>query len=197
MWWMLAAQTGMNFLQAGMQYDADKQQHKAQVAWQKYSNTMVRLSDAMNQNAITTNELLTQEAFANEAMKIKRGSLLTLAKVETAAAAAGTKGRSVNQAMLDVTRNAAVRESERQTSLRNANLAFDQQRLQSGMSAAMQLDYTYLPKPNAASYFLKAAASSMGTSMDMGMGGSGGSGGGGGSYQRISNPNIAGTNYLL
>lgn len=165
MWWM-AANAGLNALSGFMSYQGDKAQAKAQKAWQAYHNTMTELGNAVNQNAITTNELLANQAFADQAMQIKRGSIFAQAKVEVAAAAAGVKGRSVNQAMFDVQRNAASREYARQVSLKNAQLAFDQQRLQSSMSSALQKDYSYIPKPNAASYFLKAASSTFSTAAD-------------------------------
>jgi len=172
----MAAQVGLNFLSAGMQYKAAKAQAAAQKAWQEYSNKMARLSNSMNQNAITVNEILAMEAFADQAVQLKKGGIIGAAKVETAAAAAGVKGRSVNQAMFDVQRGVAQREAQRQQSFKNAKLAFDQQRVQSSMSAEMQQDYTYIPKPQAASYFLSALSSSMGS---FGGGGSGGSGGSG------------------
>lgn len=141
------------------QFQADKAEYKAKAAWQKYSNTMTRLSDSVNQNVITTNELLAYDASQAESNQIKRDSLFTSAKIEVAAAAADTKGRSVNQAMFDVQRNAAARQSERQVSFKNQVLAFDQQRVSSRMSADASQDYSYLPKPKAASYILKAGMS--------------------------------------
>ena len=188
MWWMLAAQVGMSALGAASQYSADKAANKAQRAWQQYSNTMLRLSDAVSQNAITTNQLLTQEGFANEALQIDKNSLFAQAKLEVSAAAAGVKGRSVNQAMFDVQRNAGAREYERQQSFKNANFAFDNQRLSSSMNAEMQQDRTYLPKPKAASYVLNAAAQVAGSQSFQGMfGGSGGSGGSGAGSTGLSN----------
>lgn len=155
---------GSNFLSAFMSYNADKAMYKAKKAWQTYSNTMVRLSDAVSQNAITQNELMSQTALANQAIDMKRGNILTQARAEVSAAAAGVKGRSVNQVMVDINRNAAMQERQRQISWENANLAFDQQRLGSSMQAAMQQDYTYLPKPKLGQYLLQAgmnAAQSM------------------------------------
>lgn len=194
MWWMLAASTAMNFLGAGMQLEADEAQYKANIKWQKYRNTMVHLSNAMNQNTITNNEIISNQAFADQALVIKKGSILGQARAEVAAAAAGVKGRSVNQTMFDIQRNAGIQEAQRQQSLKNSQLAFDQQRLNSAMSDKMQQDYTYFPKPNPAAYYLKAAESSFNSYMNMpsGSNGSGNSGG-----QSFANPNISGTNYLL
>jgi hypothetical protein len=180
MWYLQAAKMGLNFLSAGMSYNADKERSKAQQAWQAYSNTMVSLSDAVNQNAITKNEILANEAFADQAIQNQKSGLISEAHVEVAAAAAGVKGRSVNQAMLDVQRNTANQEYQRQRSLRNANLAFDQQRLQSGLSAKMQTDSSYIPTPSGSSYFLNALSSSMsGTGFSDLFGSKGGSDGSG------------------
>lgn len=160
--WMALAATGLNFLSANESYKADKAQAKAQRAWQAYSNTMTRLSDSVNQNAVTTNQLMAQDAFASQALDLRKESFITQAKVETAAAAAGVKGRSVTQTMFSVQRNAANREAERAQQFQNTMLAFDQQRQNSTMTAAMNMDYSYIPKPKAATYFLNAAQKSMG-----------------------------------
>lgn len=164
-WWDIVS-GGLHWASAGLNLEADKTESKLNRAWQKYSNTMIELSHSTSANAITTNEILSQHAFADQALVGKKTSILTQAKVEVAAAAAGVKGRSVNQAMFDVQRNAGAREAERQRSLSNANLAFDQQRLMGRMSANMQKDYSPIPKPNAASYYLNAGIGMMNSWMD-------------------------------
>lgn len=158
MWWM-AAQAGLNALSAAQSYKADKAKARAQQAWQAYTNKMVDLSATVSQNAITTNEVLSHDAFVNQAMQIKQESLLTRAKSEVSAAAAGVKGRSVNLTIRNVLRNSAAREAERQEQFRVSQLGFDQQRMQVAMQAAMQKDYSYIPKPQAASYILSAVSS--------------------------------------
>lgn len=159
--WMALAAAGLNFLSANESYKADKAQAKAQRAWQAYSNTMTRLSDAVNQNSITTNQLMAQDTFASQALELRKESFITQAKVETAAASAGVKGRSVTQTMFGVQRNAAQRESERAIQFQNTMLGFDAQRQNSTMTAAMNMDYSYIPKPKAATYFLNAASKSI------------------------------------
>ena len=160
---LFAAMLGLNMLQGAAQYQADKAEAKARKAWQRYSNTMVNLSNSLNQNAITDNEVMAMQESTNQAIDIKKDYLQTAATTEVSAAAAGVKGRSVNQALFDVQRNANIAEGRRQGALENAFLAFDQQRQQSSMSAAMQKDYSYIPKPKFASYMLKAASSSAGS----------------------------------
>jgi hypothetical protein len=153
---------GLNLASAFGSYQADKAAAKAAQAWQAYSNTMLRLSDGLNQNAITTNEILSQQAFADQAIGIKQSNILTQAQAEVSAAAAGVKGTSVDDVMRDINRSAAVAENKRQNDLNASYLAFDQQRQSSAMSAAMQQDYSYIPKPKLGSYLLKAAAASLG-----------------------------------
>lgn len=150
-----------DLLAAGAQYQGDAATSKAKRAWQKYSNTMLSLSNAMQQNSITTNQLLASDAFTNQAIQLKKEGIMTSAATEVAAAAAGVKGRSVNLAMRDVKRNAANREAERQEGFKNTMLAVSQQRQNASMSAAMQVDYSYIPKPKAATYFLNAIGKNM------------------------------------
>ena len=65
-------------------------------------------------------------------------------------------------------RNAASREAERQEGFRTTQLGIGNQRMQVAMSAAMQKDYSYIPKPKAASYFLGAAMNTMSSASNMG-----------------------------
>ena len=153
---------GLNFASAFGSYQADKAASKAARAWQAYSNTMLRLSDAVNQNAITTNEIFSMQSFADQAIGIKQSNILTTAQAEVSAAAAGVKGVSVDDVMRDINRTAAVAENQRQNDFAASQLAFDQQRQSSAMSAASQQDYSYLPKPKLGSYLLNAAAKSFG-----------------------------------
>ena len=157
---MFWAMLGMNAASSLLSFGAQSAQAKAQRAWQAYSNTMVRLSDAQNQNAITTNEVLAMKASTEESIDIQKDFLQSSASAEVAAAAAGVTGRSVSQAMFDIQRSANLAQSRREESLRNQFLSFDAQRKQSTMSAAMQQDHSYIPKPSLASSLLQAGINS-------------------------------------
>lgn len=146
----------LNLLSANMSYSGAKAQAKAQRAWQEYSNRMTDLSHSVAQNAITTNEILASDALASQAVQLKKDSLQIQGAAKVNAAAAGVKGKSVSRQMRLIVGNAAARESERQLAFRNMMMSFDQQRLNTSMSAAMQKDYSYIPKPKYASYFLSA-----------------------------------------
>lgn len=156
--WQLFAKLGMDMLGGFMQYQSDKAEAKAARAYQKYRNTMTNLSNAINQNAITTNEIMSNDAFTREAVDIKKDYLAADANATVSAAAAGVKGRSVNQSLFDIKRSMDVAEGLRQENLRNSWLAFDQQRQTSAMDAALQQDHSYIPKPKLASYLLNAAS---------------------------------------
>lgn len=147
---------GSKFLGGLGDYANAKAESKAKRAWQRYSNTMVRLSDGINQNAITVNEILASDASAQQAFDIQVGELQAGSSTEVAAAASGVKGRSVTAALYDVQRNANIAEARRQEELKNTYLSIDQQRISSAMSAAMQQDHSYIPKPNFFQTMLKS-----------------------------------------
>lgn len=166
--WQLAVSAGLNLLSASSQYAGDKAQYKAQKAWQQYTNKMVDLSATVSQNAITANQLLAGDAFVNQAFQLRADTIFTRAKVEASAAAAGVKGKSVNRSIRQVLSNSASREAERQESFRTTMLGFDQQRMQVELNKVMQKDYSYIPKPKAASYFLGAAMNTFNSGLQMG-----------------------------
>lgn len=139
-----------------MSYGADKAQYTAQKKWQEYQNKMKDLSATVSQNALTTNELLAADAFLNQAFQLRKDSIFARAKVEVNAAAAGVKGKSVNRVMREIIGNSAARESERQEAFRVSMQGINQQRRQIEYDAAFAHDYSYIPKPNAASYYLAA-----------------------------------------
>lgn len=190
--WMLAAMAASNALSAASQYSADKAESKVRRAWQTYRNTMTRLSDAVSQNAITSNELLSNAAFARQAMQLQKATMATEGSAESSAAAAGVRGKSVNQVVLSIQRSSAEQERERQIQLETSWMASDQQRLNSAMSAAMQQDYSYIPKPKASTYFLGAAMKTATQGMSMGSGGSSGSAG---SFGSIGSSLAAGNSF--
>lgn len=162
--WMAA----LSAAQALSSYGAAKSTAKAQQAYQVYKNAMARISDATTQNVITENQIATNEAYGDQAVGIKQQNILSTAQAEVSAAAAGVKGRSVNQVQLDINRSAALAERTRQNEMAASNLSFAGQRQQSAQSAANAQDYSYIPKPKLASYLLNAAVSVAGSKQGMG-----------------------------
>lgn len=149
-------------------YGADKATAKAQQAYQVYKNAMARISNATTQNVITENQIATNQAYGDQAVGIKQQNILSVAQAEVSAAAAGVKGRSVNQVQLDINRSAALAERKRQNDMTNSNLSFAGQRQQSAQAAANAQDYSYIPTPKLGSYLLKAAASYAGSKQGFG-----------------------------
>lgn len=150
---MVGASGGNALATLGSYIQADKDA-KEKRAWQAYNNKMVRLQNAQNQNAINVNERLAIERSSLQEFNIRKSELLTVASVEVAAAASGTVGNSVNRAIFDVQRNAAVASANRQRDLDAQFLAFDQQRVNSAMSAELSLNREVIPSPNPATYLL-------------------------------------------
>lgn len=157
MWAELALSGGLAALRTGMQYKQAKEDAEAKKAWQAYKNTMTQLSNANNQNILTTNENIAAGASRAQAFAIDRSEYLTSAQAEVAAAADGVGGRSVNAVMFDVERNATMAQSRRKQDLQAQFMQIDNQRKQSDFSAAMQMDYSPIPEPNPATYALNFA----------------------------------------
>lgn len=157
MWSDLALSGGLAALRSGMQYSEAKKSADAKQAWQSYKNTMTQLSNANNQNTITTNENIQRKASVDQAFDIDRSEYLTSAQAEVSAAASGTAGRSVNAVQFDIERNASFAQSQRQNDLSAQYLQDDNSRQQSAFQAANQMDYSPIPQPNPATYMLNFA----------------------------------------
>ena len=154
MWWMLAAQVGMSALQEGQNSATSEAQYKADKKWKKYQNTMLGLSAAQSQNAITTNVTQTTLASATEALEIQKATVGARGDSIVQAAAAGVGGNSVASAVRAVERSGAELEFARQQDLRNAYLGFDYERRNIAMSAKMGENTNYIPKPSSVSSML-------------------------------------------
>ena len=156
--WM-AAYAGLQAFSSIAAYSADKAKAKAQRKIQDYRNKMTDIANAINQNAITTNTTLAIQQSAKQAVHMRRDELTTLGSTAVAAAAAGVRGNSVNQTLINVQRNAGLLEKQRSDDLQNYFLQEKQQRLSSSLSAVQNQDLSYIPKPSLSSYLLNAAGS--------------------------------------
>lgn len=159
MWADMALNGGLSALRLGTSFLNAKKDAESKKAWQAYKNTMLQLTDANNQNILTTNENIARADSVQQAFQIERSEYLTSAQAEVAAAASGTEGRSVNAVMFDVERNATMAQSKRKRDLEARYLQIDNQRTQSSFQAAMQVDYSPIPEPNPATYMLNFATS--------------------------------------
>lgn len=150
----MALMGGLSLLKNGMSFQAASVEAKAKRQWQAYKNAMVKLQDAQNQNAITTNEVMLEGRVAEQRFQIKRSEYVTEAAAEASAAAADTEGRSVNMVMFDIERNASMQQARLTQDLEAQYAQFDQQRQSSAFQAALNTDYTFIPKPSLATYAL-------------------------------------------
>lgn len=166
MWWMLGAQVGLAALSANAAGAASEQQYKANKKWQKYENTMLRLSDAQNQNAITQNQTYATMASAAAALEIDKQLIQQRGQATVEAAAAGVGGGSVASSVRAVTRSAASLEYARQEELKAQYLGFDAQRRNSAFNAKMSMDESYIPKPSPLSTILGFAKDVTKTGID-------------------------------
>ena len=155
--WALAA-AGMQIGSAIMGYKADKAQAKAQQAFQKYRNTMTQLSNALTQNAITSNELIELDQAKRDALTIQENYQQSSGDTQVMAGASYTAGRSVGRSLHVLKLSTQMAEQTRQENLINAWQGYDAQRKNAAMSAAMQQDHSYIPTPKLGQYLFKAAA---------------------------------------
>jgi hypothetical protein len=151
-WFDFGLSVGVDLLKAGFGYQAAKKEAKIQKQWQEYHNTMVRLADAQNQNAITANRSMAHDASAAKAFAIDRSEMVTEGAVEVSAASMGVTGRSVNMAIFDVQRNAAYAQQARIDDLKMQDNQFNQQRRQSAFSAVQNMDFSPIKQPNIGDY---------------------------------------------
>lgn len=154
MWSDIALSGAQSLIKSGVSFFAAQQQAEAEKRWQKYNNAMTMLGNASNQNTINTNEILAAERGANQRFEIGRSKYITVGQAEASAAASDTEGRSVNAVVFDVERNAAKAQAALRADLQAQYLSLDHQRQSSAFQMASNLDYSYIPQPNAATYLM-------------------------------------------
>lgn len=138
------------------QFYAQDTQTGAQKAWQAYNNTMARMSGAMNQNAITTNEVLATNSLANQGIQLQQKDTLDAAQAEVSAAAAGVAGNSVTQTINSIHAQASELEKQRETSLTGTYLNADQQSRNNSMQVIDRQNNSFIPQPRIGTFLLGA-----------------------------------------
>lgn len=139
-------------------YKRAKNQAKYAKKMQEWRNKMTRLSDAINQNAITQNTTMAIQQSAKRAVYQKADEISLLGASNVNAAAAGVRGNSVSATLLQFQRGAALQEKNRQDDLKNQFTQLYQQRITSGMSAAQHIDHSYIRSPKFGEYLFAFAA---------------------------------------
>lgn len=148
MWGNLAVDGGLSILKTATSYMAAKQEASAKRKWQNYKNSILRISGAMNQNAINQNQNMAVDRSEAQAFEIERDEYTTMAAAEASAAAADTEGRSVNQTIYQIQRSGMMAQSNRLNDLENQIAGFDQQRLNTEMQVVTQTDFSPINSPD-------------------------------------------------
>ncbi len=126
MWEQLALR-GVSFLQK-------RQQARTQAAWDRYNNAMSGIQAGQASNAISTNAANLRSQNARNRVSIEKSRLMAAAKVKAGAAAAGVAGRSVDDTLFDLGRNAGNRLHEQKIRFSASMAGIGQQK----RSVAMQ-----------------------------------------------------------
>ena len=153
-WSSLLLQGGASGIQNVTSFILQSREAASNRRWQKWRNEVVNISNAMNQNTITVNEIKAKEASAIEAHAIRASKRLVGAQVEQAAAVAGVTGRSVQQTINQVNRDAARADERRVTDLENRLMGYATQRDSSQLQALQQTEFSPIPNPTGASQLL-------------------------------------------
>jgi len=143
-------------------YQVAAAQAKQDRMWQAYNNKMVKLQNAMNQNAITTNENMSRDRVKQQMFNIEMSEMSTKASAEVSAAASGTVGRSVDMVLMDIGRNAARKRGSIERDQDMQEVVLDNQRIQSDMQTQMQLNLKSIPSPSAGTAILGFATDMIG-----------------------------------
>lgn len=154
---VLSAVSGM------MSYTSALTQYKNNKKIQEYRNKMANISNAINQNAITSNVIQAQIQSGTAAVKIQRQGAELAGEVSSQAAATGTVGNSVNMTVLAAKQQEAAAELDREDQMEATYTSAFHSRQQSAQSAAMQQDYTAYEKPNAMAYLIGSMAGTVGS----------------------------------
>ena len=108
-WWM-AASMGLSVLSGAASYAAGKKKTRAQRAWQEYQNKQTLISNAADQNALTTNLERARRNTVRRVQDIQLNKMRAEGAAAVAAAAAGVTGVTVAQQALEIGAHAARQE---------------------------------------------------------------------------------------
>ena len=127
-WQLAAAQVGLSFL-GGMASKSAADARAAQKrAWAEYSNKLTMLSQARNQGIVSENIVLAGRMSTRHAVNIQKNAMKAKATTEVYAASNQFAGGSIDDLLLDLTRNAAMAEDNRQDELFNTMVNFQYER---------------------------------------------------------------------
>lgn len=115
---------------------------KNKKAFQEYSNSMTDLSNAVNQDSITLNQIQYIDASTQQSGKIQTQGMTAAGSIQATAGAAGVRGNSVQVNLAHVEGTAAAAGYNREREFKYAMLGFDQARTTSTLTTAMNKKYS-------------------------------------------------------
>jgi hypothetical protein len=121
---------------------------KLAAALQKYRNQMLQITRAMNDRAISQNEIRTRDASVRFAFAIEERAAVDQASAEVSAAAAGVQGMSVDRQMRGLRGSALRAHSARKERTRQEMAGHANERINNNVSTIMQRDITVQEKPS-------------------------------------------------
>jgi len=148
MWFNMALQFGLKAVQAGLSYSAAQKRYEAEERWREWRNKMTRIADAQNQNALTENAIQVKAQNDMKALVLRVKGMSTAANANVSAAAAGVKGRSVDDVLLASRRSVAQADFQRTEEFRTGLNDIRHKRRISSLQAVQAQDHSYNAPPS-------------------------------------------------
>lgn len=144
----LYAQQGLSIAQGVAGFVNAGTASKLAAAMQKYRNQMLEITRAMNDRAISQNEIRTRDATVRLAFEIALTSEADIASANAGAAAAGVKGRSVDRSLRMLRGSALRAHAARKEQTRQEMAGHANERINNNVSAIMGRGIVVQEKPS-------------------------------------------------
>jgi hypothetical protein len=149
------AEMGLNVFAGLGEMFVSSEQAKLAKFQRKYNETMSALSAAQNMNAITDNEIATQDQSVYAKLSIQTAAMQESADYDVEAAAAGVMGKSVRMGSIQLQADEARADTSLSRQAAAQRRAHGQQRTQVDLQRIYGKDVSPLPKTNIAASLFK------------------------------------------
>ncbi len=119
---------GMQIINAQTEYSIAKTQAEMQASSRAHRQTMAKISETVQLNSMTQNEIQLQDATRRAGQALQLASMTDKANAEVNAAAAGVAGGSIQSTMNSLERSALNANAARMANYRSADIASQEKR---------------------------------------------------------------------
>jgi hypothetical protein len=160
---LMYAEMGLNFVSGLGKFAIGRTQAKVDAAIRKYKETMSALSAANSKNAITLNEISSQDQTTFARLSIQTAEMQERAAFDVEAAAAGVIGRSVDIGRVALEGDAARARTSLERQADQQRMQYGQQRKEIDLQRIYSADITPIQKPSLGATMFGLASSMIDT----------------------------------